>query len=139
MWKHRSGLWGVHRHLARIVPGENRGPRGFPHFSRTRSERGRKGTPHVLTDVPALRTPRRSDGRRWSYGRGCVTNTFCSSTASTRRISSSPSYVTGKTLATSFSTWIRTRRFPALAAWYRPRRWSPPPPTRCSKIVFKAP
>ena len=68
----------------------------------------------------------RSYGKRSSYGRGCVTNTCFSSTASTRRISSLPSYATGKTPETSFSIWTRTRRFPA-PVWHRHHHPSPSP------------
>ena len=156
------GILGVYRHLRKIVPGEIPGPQSFSHFSCAASEGGRKGTSHVLANVPVLRIligwnpasnsevegegkslcrgseraySRRSYGKRWSYGRGCVANTFSYFTASTRRIFSLPSHTT---LATLFGTWIQTQEFPApfQDCFYR----SFSPPSDCwSEVVFKAP
>lgn len=47
----------------------------------------------------------RSYGRRSSFGNGCLTNMFYGSTVSTGGISSLPSSMIGRSLATLFSTW----------------------------------
>lgn len=72
-----------------------------------------------LGDIASLpHEPRRSCGRKSSFGNGCPMNMFCGSTVSTGGISSLPSSMTGRTLAISSSTWIRIPETRA-PAWYR--------------------
>jgi len=76
--------------------------RHYPIQDLKEAEKVRHVTPVNVSLV--FNVPRRSYGRRWSYGRGCLMITFCHSTVLTGQISNLHSSMTGQTLGILSST-----------------------------------